>query len=58
MLNRFKIIGFMILLVISLTGCSNKLNTIKSVEDLNNKNIGVFTGSEYDGIVNSNIKNA
>ena len=39
-------------------GCSNKLNIINTKDDLNNKTIGVYTGSEYDTIANDNIINA
>ena len=57
MLKKFKnyIIVFMLVIMIA-TGCSNKLNVINSLEDLNNKTVGVFTGSEYDNIAKENIK--
>ena len=55
MLKKIRNILIVLLLIIITTGCSNKLNTIKTLEDLNNKNIGVTTGSEYDTIVNKNI---
>ena len=58
MLKKIRNILIVLLLIIITTGCSNKLNTIKTLEDLNNKNIGVTTGSEYDTIVNKNIENA
>ena len=52
--KTFVFILFMILIV---SGCSKKLSNIENKEDLNNKNIGVYTGSEYDVIANKNIKN-
>lgn len=45
-------------ILLSVTGCSNKLDVINSKYDLINKNIGVYTGSEYDIIVKENIKKA
>lgn len=40
-----------------ITGCSSKLNLINVIGDLDNKNIGVYTGSEYDTIAKKNIQN-
>lgn len=55
-----KIIGIvlLILMVLGLTGCNSKLDTINSITDLENKNIGVYTGSEYDTILKKHIKGA
>lgn len=58
MSKQFKAIILVIVIIIGLTGCGNKLDTINSIKDLENKNIGVTTGSEYDSIVNKHIKNA
>ena len=56
-----KIFSKYLLVIISIilitTGCSNKLSIIDNKDDLNNKNIGVYTGSEYDTIVQDNIEN-
>ena len=58
MLKRFsKYILVIISITLITTGCSNKLNIISNKDDLNNKNIGVYTGSEYDTIVQDNIEN-
>ena len=59
MLKKSKQYFLIILLTILMTtGCSNKLNIINTKDDLNNKNIGVYTGSEYDTIAKDNIINA
>ena len=58
MLKRFsKYLLIIISIILITTGCSNKLNIISNKDDLNNKNIGVYTGSEYDTIVQDNIEN-
>lgn len=58
MLKRFnKYLLVIISIILITTGCSNKLNIISNKDDLNNKNIGVYTGSEYDIIAQDNIKN-
>ena len=44
-------------IILFITGCSSKLNLINAIDDLNNKNIGVYTGSEYDIIAKKNIQN-
>lgn len=44
-------------IILFITGCSSKLNLINAIDDLNNKNIGVYTGSEYDIIAKNNIQN-
>lgn len=59
MLKRFsKCLLAIICIIFITTGCSNKLNIINNKDDLNNKNIGVYTGSEYDTIAKDNIKNS
>lgn len=56
MLKKFKKYFLIILFIALITaGCSNKLNTINTKDDLNNKKIGVYTGSEYDTIAKNNI---
>ncbi|MBQ9013094.1 MAG: transporter substrate-binding domain-containing protein [Bacilli bacterium] len=58
MLKRFsKYLLVTISIILITTGCSNKLNIIDNKDDLNNKNIGVYTGSEYDTIAQDNIEN-
>ena len=58
MLKRFSKYLLIIISIILITiGCSNKLNIISNKDDLNNKNIGVYTGSEYDTIAQDNIEN-
>jgi len=56
-LKRLIKYGVCILLVIVLSGCNSKLNVINSLKDLDNKSIGVITGSEYDTIANTNLNN-
>ena len=59
MLKRFsKYLLVIILAILITTGCSNKLNNINNKDDLNDKNIGVYTGSEYDAIIQANIEHA
>ena len=58
MLKKFKKYLLFIMMLLIITGCSSNLTVIKTKEDLNNKNIGVTTGSEYDTIVKKNIKDA
>ena len=59
MLKKYKQYLLILLFIILMTaGCSNKLNIINTKDDLNNKTIGVYTGSEYDTIAKENIINA
>ena len=59
MLKKYKQYLLILLFTILMTaGCSNKLNIINTKDDLNNKTIGVYTGSEYDTIAKVNIINA
>lgn len=46
-----------LIIILFITGCSSKLNLINVIGDLDNKNIGVYTGSEYDTIAKKNIQN-
>ena len=51
--------SFILLIIcILLAGCSTELITINSISDLENKKVGVYTGSEYDIILDNNIKAA
>ncbi len=43
------------LCLVLITGCSTELKTINNLEDLNDSKIGVYTGSEFDTIINDNI---
>ena len=54
-----KLIKYIVclLIVLFVSGCQNNMNVIEKLEDLNNKNIGVTTGSEYDTIANQNLEN-
>lgn len=57
MLKKFsKYLLVIISIILITTGCSNKVNIISNKDDLNNKNIGVYTGSEYDTIAQDNIE--
>ena len=59
MLKRFsKYLLIIISAILITTGCSKKLYIIETKDDLNNKNIGVYTGSEYDTIAQNNIENS
>lgn len=57
MLKIFKKI-IVVLSLLAITGCSSKMNVINNIEDLENKKVGVYTGSEYDTIVNKKISGA
>lgn len=58
MLKKIRNISFLFLILLIATGCSNKLNNINSIQELNDKNIGVYTGSEYDSILKETIPSA
>ena len=57
MLKHLNKLIVLLLIILITTGCNNKLNIINNKEDLENKNVGVYTGSEYDTIANNNIIN-
>ena len=58
MLKKYKKYFLILLFMLLMTaGCSNELNIINTKEDLISKNIGVYTGSEYDTIAKNNITN-
>ena len=50
-----KISLFLIMICLVVTGCSNELPVINSLEDLSGKKVGVYTGSEYDIILEKKI---
>lgn len=52
--NKF----LLVLVIFIITGCSNSKTIISSIEDLNNKNVGIYTGSEYDTILSKSISTA
>ncbi len=58
MLKSSKIIILVLLGLMCITGCSNKLNDIEVLEDLKDKNVGIYTGSEYDNILKNKINSA
>ena len=47
MLKKFKFLLVIVLLIIA-SGCSSNLSTINSIEELADKKIGIYNGSEYD----------
>lgn len=53
--NRFLMF---ICLLFLMSGCSTEKPIINSVKDLENKKIGVYTGSEYDSILEKKIEGA
>ena len=57
MLKKFSYV-VLIIFCLLITGCSNNLKYINSIEDLEKSKIGVYTGSEYDIILKNNIKSA
>lgn len=56
MLRKCSLI--LLIICILLAGCSTELITINSISDLENKKVGVYTGSEYDIILDNNIEAA
>lgn len=58
MSKKIKSLLYLLLIVIIMTGCSSNLDNIKSLMDLENKNVGVYTGSEYDTILLEHIGSA
>ena len=56
MKKKIKIIICLLLITI-ITGCKNDLKEINTLKDLNNKNIGIITGSEYDSISKEKLDN-
>ena len=57
MLEKIIKVSLCLVLMIVLSACTSKLETINKLEDLNNKAIGITTGSEYDTIANKNLEN-
>jgi len=55
---NFISILFIISFILLLAGCSTTKVVINNIEDLENSNIGIYTGSEYDRILEESTKNA
>lgn len=58
MLKKFNHIVIFLTIVVVLSGCGAKLISISSIDDLNGRKVGIFTGSEYDSILEKNLKDA
>ena len=56
MLKKFSLV--ILFSILFITGCTNKVKVINSIEDLSSSNIGVYTGSEYDIILSKKISDA
>ena len=56
MLRKCSLI--LLIICILLAGCSTELITVYNISDLENKKVGVYTGSEYDIILENNIETA
>ena len=60
MLKKFKKL-ILIILIVFITflssGCSNKIININNLDDLKDKNVGIYVGSEYDRILTDKINN-
>lgn len=56
MLRKCSLI--LLIICILLAGCSTELITVNNTSDLENKKVGVYTGSEYDIILENNIETA
>ena len=56
--NHKGIILFILIILVLVTGCQRELPSIQTMKDLENKKIGVYTGSEYDTILKEHIKGA
>lgn len=56
MLRKCSLI--LLIICILLAGCSTELITVNNISDLENKKVGVYTGSEYDIILENNIETA
>ena len=58
MLKKFNHIVIFLTIVVVLSGCGAKLIAISFIDDLNGRKVGIFTGSEYDSILEKNLKDA
>ena len=41
-----------------MTGCSTTLVEVNNINDLEDRNVGIYTGSEYDTILNKKVPSA
>lgn len=57
-LKKFKISIIIFAILIIFTGCNSSFKTIKSVEDLANSNVGIYSSSEYDRILSQYVPTA
>lgn len=56
MLKKYKLILLALFIIFISSGCSiNKLAHINNVQDLKNKNVGIYNGSEYDKYLDNSI---
>lgn len=55
MLKKISFICIIFIITFVMTGCKNELDSINTLNDLENKTVGVYTGSEYDSILNKYI---
>ncbi len=57
--KEVKMIKIMIILLSSIVlfGCRSELKPINSVDDLENSNVGIYTASEYDKIIQNRLQN-
>lgn len=59
MKRNSKLLTIGLIVAMLLSGCSSKdLTKIESLSDLENKKVGIYTGSEYDTILNEKINGA
>lgn len=58
MFRKAKYLLTVCIILFGVFGCSNNLNNIEKKSDLENKNVGIYTGSEYDTILYKNINTA
>lgn len=57
MLKKISVL-FLVVFCLFINGCSNDLISVNSIEDLKGKKVGVYTGSEYDAILENKISGA
>ena len=55
MKKKIKIISFIFLILMIMTGCSTTLVEVNNINDLEDRNVGIYTGSEYDTILNKKV---
>ena len=58
-MKKSKLLVFLIMITLLLTGCGSKeLVAINQLEDLKEKNVGIYTGSEYDNTLKEKLPNS